>query len=106
MLRTIEQVENAVVLCYHAGKEDQALLAFVVLKDDGSETTSQQVDIANILRTKLRDFEIPQVFIIESIPLLPNGKGDRQTLLKHYENSGKKCKSLTATEPRHHTFLY
>lgn len=98
-LRSIEQVENAVVLCYHAGKEDQALLAFVVLKNDDSEPTSQQVDIENILKTKLRDFEIPQVFIIESIPLLPNGKGDRQTLLKHYEDSGKKCKSLTAAGP-------
>jgi len=30
---------------------------------------------------------LPQIFIVDHIPLLTNGKTDRQTLLKKYESS-------------------
>lgn len=93
-LRSVEEVEKGVVLCYHSGKEDQAILAFVVPQKNVSGLPSQQAnDIENILSTKLRDIEIPHVFVVESIPLLPNGKIDRQKLLNFYENRNQKCKT-------------
>ncbi|KAL3269027.1 hypothetical protein HHI36_008110 [Cryptolaemus montrouzieri] len=79
---TIEEVDKAVVLCYKPGEINQALLAFV--------TTSQLVGeswIEASLRKKLTSYMIPQVILVESIPLLVNGKIDRQALLKFYENT-------------------
>lgn len=95
VLRSLKEVDKCVVLCYRVGKEDQALLAFVVRHGDiGSGTNIQQGnDIENILRGKLRDFEMPHVFVIKSIPLLPNGKIDRQILLSIYESGNKKGKT-------------
>lgn len=85
-LRSVEEIDKSIVLCYHAGKDDQAVLAFVVLSNVVDESSSQQGNaIETVLRTKLRDFEIPHVFVVKSIPLLPNGKIDRQTLLTNYE---------------------
>lgn len=90
-LRSLEQVDKSVVLCYHAGKDDQAVLAFVVLSNVVDESSSQQGNaIESVLRTKLRDFEIPHVFVVTFIPLLPNGKIDRQTLLTNYETGNEK----------------
>lgn len=96
ILRSVENVDKGVVLCYHAGKEDQSILAFVVLKGSVGGSPSQQGnEITNVLRTKLRDFEIPHVFVVEKIPLLANGKIDRQTLLNIYENIHTKRKEQT-----------
>lgn len=90
---SVEKDDKTVVLCYHATKADQSILAFVVLKKGISGSPIQQgKEIENVLRTKLRDFEIPHVLVVGTIPLLPNGKIDRQTLLKVYENSNGKCK--------------
>lgn len=95
-LGSLEEVAQGVVLCYHAGKEDQAVLAFAVVKNDVVGSPSQQSNyIENLLRTQLRDFEIPHVVVVKSMPLLPNGKIDRQTLLKAYENGNTKETSLT-----------
>lgn len=95
ILRTVENVDKGVVLCYHAGKEDQALLAFVVVKSVVGGSSSQQAkEIENVLKTKLRDFEIPHVFVVAAIPLLPNGKIDQQKLLNIYENNSGNCKKL------------
>lgn len=78
-------VEKAIVLCYHAGQIDQAILAFVKLRDDAPMVTELQLEAK--LRNKLADYMIPQVVIIERVPLLVNGKVDRQALLKGYETA-------------------
>lgn len=97
VLKYIDEVDEAVVLCYHTGKEDQALLAFVIPKKDFVGSPSQQAEeIETTLRIRLQDFEVPRVCIIESIPILPNGKIDRQMLLNHYENCTKIGVKLTA----------
>lgn len=63
---------------------DQALLSFVTLSDG---TSMQAVQLENILKTKLADYMVPQIILIDSVPLLVNGKIDRQSLLKMYENT-------------------
>lgn len=68
-------------MCYKPGELNQALLAFILTKSHISEN-----QIEAILKTKLAPYMVPQVIIIESIPLLVNGKVDRQILLKSYEN--------------------
>ncbi|ALC47897.1 e [Drosophila busckii] len=78
-------VEKAMVLCYHAGHVDQAILAFVKLRDDAPMVTEMQLE--GRLKDKLADYMTPQVIIIEQVPLLVNGKVDRQALLKSYETA-------------------
>ncbi|KAH0808989.1 hypothetical protein GEV33_013801 [Tenebrio molitor] len=78
----VEGVEKAVVLCYQPGEMNQALLAFV---KSGALMNENQIE--NILRNKLTSYMVPQVILVESIPLLVNGKIDRQALLKSYENT-------------------
>nr|QNH91384.1 ebony [Harmonia axyridis] len=79
---SIEEVDKAVVLCYKPGEMSQALLAFVTTKQLVSESW-----IEAYLRKKLTAYMIPQVILVETIPLLVNGKIDRQGLLKMYENT-------------------
>ncbi|KRG02422.1 tyrocidine synthase 3 isoform X3 [Drosophila mojavensis] len=76
-------VEKAIVLCYRAGHVDQAILAFVKLRDDSPVVTEMQLE--GRLKDKLADYMTPQVIILEHVPLLVNGKVDRQALLKTYE---------------------
>lgn len=88
------QVDKAVVLCYKPGEISQALLAFVTTKELISE---HQIEI--MLRDTLTNYMIPQVVLVESIPLLVNGKIDRQALLKMYENTnnnGNSCLFLNS----------
>ncbi|KAF4531412.1 hypothetical protein B566_EDAN009654 [Ephemera danica] len=79
-LRTAPGVEKAVVLCWRSGREEQTLLGYV--------TTSEPMPAAQIeasLRDSLASYAIPQVFVLDSIPLLVNGKTDRQLLLQRFE---------------------
>lgn len=89
-LMSLDYVEKGVVLCYHAGEIDQALVAFCVVSGDGNFSkyitkTGQQIE--NELKLKLASYMVPQVIVLDSIPLLVNGKIDRQSLLKMYENT-------------------
>lgn len=88
----LQAVDKGMVLCYHAGEIDQALLAFVTVDKSAGQLTGLQIEAT--LSSKLADYMVPQVIIIDTIPLLVNGKVDRQTLLKIYENTnnnGKLC---------------
>ncbi|CAH1976278.1 unnamed protein product [Acanthoscelides obtectus] len=78
----IEGIEKAVVLCYNPGEMNQSLLAFVT-----TNTLMSEHQIEAILKEKLTSYMVPQVILLESIPLLVNGKTDRQALLKLYENT-------------------
>lgn len=66
---------------------NQALLAFVK-----TNALISEHQIENILKTKLTSYMIPQVIFVENIPLLVNGKIDRQALLKTYENTNNNGK--------------
>ncbi|XP_033330320.1 nonribosomal peptide synthetase ebony [Megalopta genalis] len=77
-------VENVVVLCYKPGELSQTLLAFVTIVN-GTSTCAEKVE--SFLQATLPVYMLPQIFILDNIPLLTNGKTDRQTLLKQYETS-------------------
>ena len=77
-------VDEVVVLCYKPGELSQALLAFVTVTNDSSTCT---VKIETFLQANLPVYMLPRVIILDNIPLLTNGKTDRQTLLKQYESS-------------------
>uniref|UniRef100_A0A1B0G5X8 Uncharacterized protein n=1 Tax=Glossina morsitans morsitans TaxID=37546 RepID=A0A1B0G5X8_GLOMM len=81
----LPQVEKAIVLCYHAGQVDQALLVFVKLRDDSPLINELQLE--SKLKNQLADYMMPQVVLIDHVPLLVNGKVDRQALLKLYETA-------------------
>lgn len=83
-LLEINDVKKGVVLCYHAGQMDQAILAFASV-DAASQLHELQIE--KILRNKLPEYMTPQVIIIDQVPLLVNQKIDRQKLLKMYENT-------------------
>lgn len=82
--QAVDGIEKAVVLCHNVGELDQTLVAFVTLNENCSLTTDE---IESVLKTKMVEYMIPQVVILESIPLLVNGKVDRQTLLKMFKDS-------------------
>lgn len=88
-LMALEYVEKGNVLCYHAGEIDQALIAFCVAKGVAMNKyiAKTGIQIENDLKAKLPSYMVPQVVVIDSIPLLVNGKIDRQSLLKMYENT-------------------
>lgn len=89
---SLKEVDKAVVLCYHPGQRDQAILSFVVPKNALGSCADKRTEIENILVTQLIEYQLPQVIVIKLMPLLPNGKVDRQTLIKIYENNNKDCK--------------
>lgn len=76
-------VDKAVVLCYKPGELSQTLVAFVTLKERGS-CTAQAIETS--LQSTSPPYMLPQVVVVDNIPLLTNGKTDRQALLKHYES--------------------
>lgn len=89
-LLSLEYVEKGVVLCYHAGEIDQALVAFCVVNAHSNLNkyiAKTGIQIENDLKQKLAHYMVPQVVVLDQIPLLVNGKVDRQSLLKMYENT-------------------
>ncbi|XP_046473917.1 beta-alanyl-bioamine nonribosomal peptide synthetase ebony-like [Neodiprion pinetum] len=75
-------VDKTVVLCFKPGELSQALVSYVTVKNNTRVSGSE---IESHLRTILPPHMIPHVIVIDSIPLLENGKADRQRLLKRYE---------------------
>ena len=62
-LTTLEYVEKGVVLCYHAGEIDQALVAFCVVKGDqlNKYITKTGLQIENDLKLKLASYMVNMV---------------------------------------------
>ncbi|XP_014483038.1 PREDICTED: mycosubtilin synthase subunit C [Dinoponera quadriceps] len=80
----IPDIDKVVVLCYKPGELSQALIAFITTVN-GKAQFSQEVE--SLLQRMLPPYMLPQIVIIDRIPLLTNGKTDRQALLKQYESS-------------------
>ncbi|XP_076285853.1 nonribosomal peptide synthetase ebony [Lasioglossum baleicum] len=77
-------VDNVVVLCYKPGELSQTLIAYITTVNE-SNTCAEKIE--TFLQATLPVYMLPQIFIVDRIPLLTNGKTDRQTLLKQYESS-------------------
>ncbi|KAJ2940472.1 hypothetical protein O0L34_g6402 [Tuta absoluta] len=80
----VQGVDKAVVLCYGLERGNPEILAFVTISSE-ARLSAQHIEAA--LKTALTHYMIPQVIVIENVPLLVNGKVDRQALLKMYENT-------------------
>nr|NP_001298393.1 tyrocidine synthase 3 [Papilio polytes]BAJ07596.1 Ebony [Papilio polytes] len=80
----VEGVEKAVVLCYGLDRGNPEVLAFVTVQQS-ARLSAHHIETA--LKKSLTHYMLPQVIVIESVPLLVNGKVDRQALLKMYENT-------------------
>ncbi|KAJ8715460.1 hypothetical protein PYW07_009942 [Mythimna separata] len=80
----VDGVDKCVVLCYGLDRGNPEILAFVTIKPE-ARIAAQHIEAA--LKNSLTSYMIPQVIEVESIPLLVNGKVDRQALLKMYENT-------------------
>lgn len=85
----LSYVGKSAVLVYHAMQTDQVLVAFIETKE-ASEKPKASIDVEKDLQSKLADYMIPQVEIVEEFPFLPNGKVDRQELLKMYEDEASR----------------
>lgn len=85
----ILEVENGIVLCHHAGQMDQAFLAFALIQ---SSSSMNELQIETILRNRLPEYMLPLVIIVDKLPLLVNGKIDRQSLLMMYESANSNGK--------------
>uniref|UniRef100_A0A1B6HWT7 Carrier domain-containing protein n=1 Tax=Homalodisca liturata TaxID=320908 RepID=A0A1B6HWT7_9HEMI len=80
-LNKLPQVDKTAVLCYRPGEVDQMIIAYITLHPN-VYISGEEIEVA--LQSYLAVYAIPQVLVIDSIPLLNNGKVDRQTLLKRY----------------------
>ncbi|KAK0091639.1 hypothetical protein PV326_002925 [Microctonus aethiopoides] len=83
-IMTMPAVDKAVVLCYKPGELSQALIAFVTVKN---KTNVTRMQIEDYLKSRLSAYMMPQIMIVNIIPLLINGKTDRQALLRMYETT-------------------
>jgi amino acid adenylation domain-containing protein len=71
-------VREAVVIAREEQRGDKRLVAYVVLSDKSTVTTSI---LRNFLKDKLPNYMIPSAFVImDSLPMTPNGKVDRNAL--------------------------
>ncbi len=73
-----ESVSDAVVIVQDEDGEDKRLVAYVVSKRDAHPAVSE---LREFLAAKLPLYMVPGTFVmIETLPLMPNGKIDRQSL--------------------------
>lgn len=86
-LMEIDGVQKGKVLCHHVGQMDQIILAFTVIKPNAHLNA---LEIELFLREKLLEYMLPQVIIIDELPLLSSGKIDQQTLLQMFGNTNEK----------------
>lgn len=88
-------VDKSVVLCYGVERGNPEILAFVTVKPE-ARISSHHIEAS--LKDTLTQYMLPQVIEIETVPLLVNGKVDRQALLKMYENTNNNDDSEISLE--------
>ena len=80
VVNTIARVESAIVVSGAEGSRGKELVAYCIL-ESGNETTAEEIRAACFDLLPKR--AVPdKVAIVKSFPLLPNGKIDRQALIK------------------------
>ncbi|HEY5742609.1 MAG TPA: amino acid adenylation domain-containing protein, partial [Terrimicrobiaceae bacterium] len=88
VLRRHSQIESTVVVTTHYAENEQELIAYVVLKKDGSASPNR---LRDFLAQSLPDYMVPSTFVIlKEMPLTPNGKINRKALpLPEFELSAQ-----------------
>lgn len=77
-LREHPEVEEAAVALQQMGEDDSRLVAYVVRRESASELESG--DLRAGLQGSLPDFMVPAIVFLKALPMLPNGKLDRNAL--------------------------
>merc|ERR1719187_529361 len=90
----VSGVKTLSVLCFKPGDQQQKILCYYTIED---KTTLPESTLENILTSKLPDYMMPKLVKLTSLPLLVNGKTDRQALLKRDQNS-LECTAFTFTD--------
>jgi len=80
------ELRESVVIVREDVPGDKRLVAYVVPKDEGSETEDEGPpsfvsELRGFLKEKLPDYMVPSVFVpLDALPLTPTGKVDRRAL--------------------------
>jgi len=90
----IESVQAAIVLCYKPGEAQQKVICFYTAKDGA---ILPEVELEKRVGTQLPCYMMPKFIKMGVLPLLVNGKVDRQSLLKKYEDT-MACRTFSFTE--------
>ncbi len=78
-LRQHTAVREAVVLVRETAPDDQRLVAYLLADPENKPTSSE---LRQFLESKLPEYMVPGAFIpVDQLPMMPNGKIDRQALL-------------------------
>lgn len=95
-IRSHQSVHEAVVVKHVDGKENIYLIAYVVFKDNKSERIEQ---LECYLKEKLLPYMQPSYIIpLTHLPLLTNGKMNKQALPNPKEQSRANCQILPETD--------
>jgi len=90
----IEGMNKTVVLCCKPGEQQQRVVCYYTVKEG---TVLPEAKAEKILRASLPEYMMPKLMKMGVLPLLVNGKIDRQSLLKKYEES-LSCTNFSFTE--------
>lgn len=83
-IRSHELISDAIVMVREDAANDKRLVAYVVASSAATPTTTE---LRDYLSTRLPAYMLPTAFMfLESFPLLPNGKIDRQALPSPEQN--------------------
>lgn len=88
-INSLDYVTKCAIHVHHLTLADQYLTAFVTM-----EKSKTLADLKEDLSSKLADYMIPDVQIIESFPTMSDGTVDRLKLLKMFEDREAKRKSF------------
>lgn len=87
-----EGIHDAKVLLHEDGPADQRLVAYSI-RQEGVEVTREELQ--DYLQTKLPAYMVPATFVmVETFPLTPNGKIDRNALLSLHSHVREERTSL------------
>jgi amino acid adenylation domain-containing protein len=83
-LLSIDNIRDCVVVVKEDARHQDYLAAYIVVKDE-----IEMGDIRRLLSRDLPQYMIPRLTVLESLPLLPNGKVDRARLPEPGIDSGE-----------------
>ena len=87
-VKSFDAIDKAVVLCYKPNEPAQKVLCyFTVNTKEEKNYPMNEVTLEEKLRGELPCYMLPKPIKVPIIPLLVNGKIDRQALLKRYNFS-------------------
>ncbi|VAW64309.1 Polyketide synthase modules and related proteins, partial [hydrothermal vent metagenome] len=78
VLTNQNEIDQAVVVVREARENDSRLVAYIVVNEGVSATTTS---IRNLIKNDLPDYMVPQhIVVLDKMPLTPNGKVDKKSL--------------------------